>query len=452
MVYESGNFLPYDILNAPGATDFDVFWRDIIDRTCAIHTRLPAMFQPIVPSPTGIAGNPLGPLIADQWDRICQRPAPPEVPGSAYASGCENTVYRVEGEYTFFGEQKTFGQDFNGQVVGAFWQPIPEGQVAGINNIVVRFCGGQTSVFGAPDATSPPNFQRRRITIVPLTPEGGSCCPEIPPNPQFNVLPDSFIIPIGGNDVEVPIQWPGVELDIDNNVIGFEPVIRTPLGEISFELGGLSWNPRVTISPDINIPIGRPNSGGGGATPSEVTTIVDNSAEQTVNQITQFISETVDLTPILEAINALAFEFDAAELLEIVRCYIERGLGEVETQVLASGSSGGTFDLPPNTLAVTFEATLPFTNQTRNQQGSGSAEQVWYWGWLAVGGEPGFNGGREPLFYENQVKNVPRGAANVTFNPVFQNTGRVTAIVQADACPTPEEFIVPVPQQPMAGE
>lgn len=446
MTIESGNFLPYESLRQPGGSDFDVFWQDVIDQTCAVHRLVPAMYRPIIPNLPSAPQGLLQPVIAGIWDDICQRPGPPPGPTPATALGCP-IDYQIQARWRRPDQSiGTFTTTRTG-VTAAYWAvPEPPPGFNGRGNLEVRFCGGSTvNLFVGDDGTS--IDERLEVTITPLGTEVAGCCSDPPfVPPQNNALPPEFTINLPGGPVTIPIQWPGVTLDPEGNIISFEPRITTPLGEVSFEGGGLSFNPRIPIAPEINIPIGRPSNGGGGASSSEVSSIVNNSATQTVNELTQVINESCDIAPVLEAISDLMFEIDVAEVLEIIKCYIESGQGEVQSQVLASGTPGGTWALPQGTFAVLMQLTRPESPQTRTQFGSGSAPAVRYWGWYAVSDLANADGQRRELNFEAHTAPVGRNGERVLVNPIWGNTATVTAFFRPEVCPMPEQFILPVPQ------
>lgn len=446
MTIESGNFLPYESLRQPGGSDFDVFWQDVIDQTCAVHRLVPAMYRPIIPNLPSAPQGLLQPVIAGIWDDICQRPGPPPGPTPATALGCP-IDYRIEARWRRPDQSiGTFSVTRTG-VTAAYWAvPEPPPNTNGRGNLEVRFCGGSTvNLFVGDDGAS--IDERLEVTITPLGTETGDCCSDPPfVPPQNNALPPEFTINLPGGPVTIPIQWPGVTLDPEGNIISFEPRITTPLGEVSFEGGGLSFNPRIPIAPEINIPIGRPSNGGGGATSSEVSSIVNNSATQTVNQLTQVINEAVDLTPILDAIASLTFQIDLASTLELIQCYASGGGGEVTPEELTGNTEGGRFDLPEGTFAVLVEATQPVSAATRSQTGSGSANGVFYWGWHSINYVGGADGVRKELQFLTQSIPCEQGAVSVTVNPVFGNTCSVTAFASGPPCEEPEQFIVPVTQ------
>ena len=436
------NYIPYGNLDT-SPNPIAAVGRGLRDSLCFLHNNIPYAYS--VPIP-----NPISDTIEDVWNGICDRPESPNTNRPATARGCQGTTYRVSATYTFFGEQKSFQQDFNGQVVNAYWRPIADTASLGINVVDVLFCDGGMSFFASADASSPDNYQRGQVSIAPLGTEGTVCCGNIPIPPIFNNLPPEITINLpGSGPVTFPVTFPGVTFDVNGDIIGFDPIIITPIGRFSFDLGGIQFSPRFNLNPNITIPIGG-GGGQGGASESQVQQIVDQSQNTIINNLTQEIQGIdVDLTPILQAISGLEFLIDLAQLLEIVACYIRNGQGEVEASVLAGATPGGRFELPDGTFAVLVEATQPISGFTRTQSGAGASSQVVYWGWFSLNWVEAADGVRTPLQYLDQSMGVEPDMVSITVSPTHNNTARVTAFRQTEPCPVPTTLPFPI-EQPSA--
>lgn len=433
------NFIPYSAVDAP-QQGIEFIAEGLQNALCFLQERIPYAHTP--PN-----NQPGGSTVSDFWNQRCGRSQTPTGQDPAIARGCNGTQYQVTANYTFFGQPEFAVEVYNAPVVNAYWRPIPSGQVAGINVVDVVFCDGTSTFFGTPNSTAPPNYVRNNIEIAPLGAEGSVCCDDIPIPPIFNDIPPEVTINLPDGPIQLPITLPELTLDTGGNIIGFAPVFVTPIGRFSFDLGGVTFSPQFALNPNIRIPIGGGGSSQGGATPSEVSTIVDNSATNTVNQLTQVIQQSeCDLTPVLQAIDSLDFQLDFAEALELIRCYIVGGGGTIQPQSLVSSSAGGTWTLPDTTFAVVFGLQTPPTQATPIQKGAGDAPDVFFWGSYSVNQTMDGQGDRLPLHFASQVVPVPPGSNSVTMLPVYQNTGSVIALQRLPACAQPEEFIIPIDQ------
>ena len=433
------NFIPYGNLDT-SPNPIAAVGRGLRDSLCALHSTVPYAYR--VPIP-----NPISDTIEDVWNDICDRPSAPPGNVPASAGGCP-IDYQVSASWLRPDGSTGNFTTTRSSVVAAFWQsPLPPPGVNGRGNLVVRFCGGsETVLFVGDDGFS---VERQlNVEITPLGQETEGCCGDPPFIPPTNpALPPVLDIDIGTGPITIPVQWPGAEFNFDGDLIGFDPIIITPIGRFNFDLGGLTFSPRFNLAPDVTIPIGGGDSGQGGATPSEVATIVDNSAINTVNQLTQVIQQSeCDLTPVLQAIDELDFQIDLAETLALVRCYILGGGGTIQSQSLVTNSAGGTWGLPEGTFAVLFELQTPPTQATPIQKAEAGAPDIFFWGSYSVNLTADGNGDRKPLHFANQVVPVEPGSNSVTMLPVYQNIASVAAIQRLPVCEQPQQFLVPVDQ------
>ena len=426
------NLIPYEGLDTNPNPIAQVA-RGLRDGLCGLHSTLPYGNAPF-----GI--GQLRREVEGFWNGVCQRPESPFAPVPAEARGCTGTTYLVTGTYRFFGEEKTFSNTFNGQVVSAAWRPIPSGTSLGINVIDVRFCDGGETFFGAPDASSPDNFQRGGIAIDVVGQEGTVCCGSITPPPTPNVLPPEITINLpGSGPIIIPVTWPEVNLDVGGNIIGFAPVIITPIGRFNFTLPGIEFNPRFNLNPDITIPIG--GGGDGGATEGEIQQIVNNQTTEIIQQLDVPIDDIIQLlNAIIDLINGLDFQCDLQPVLDLINCYFLEESTESDVRVLQTNSDGRRVTLPPNTTSVLIELVQPAPTSIRVQSGSGIAENVFYWGWFSINYD--FNavdGVRQELHYATQSVRVEKNARSITVNPIRGARFNLAVFTRTFACSTTEE-------------
>ncbi len=114
-------------------------------------------------------------------------------------------------------------------------------------------------------------------------------------------------------------------------------------------------------------------------------------------------------------------EVDLTEVIELIRrCCCGEGKTK-ESYTIATNTNGGVFPLDAKTFAVVVSVTPPFTPATPTQAGSGSAPDVYHWGWWSIGYGDTSPGVRIPLQHSVQSLQVGEGAVSVAVSPHYQN-------------------------------
>ena len=433
------NFIPYEDL--PTSTNpIAQIGRGLLQAQCALHNNIPWAYSLPIP-------NPINNAVEDFWNGVCERPESPDNARPAFANGCPIDYSINWSVFSQPQDQQVSGSIIRQGVTAAWWAPGVTPPQNGSGTIIVQFCNGATQAVGTGQdgfGALPP----RTLNITPVGTEQLPCsCAPVPPPPITAELPPDVTINLpGSGPITFPISFPGVTLDVNGDIIGFDPIIITPIGRFSFDLGGLSFAPRFNLNPNITVPIGG-GAGQGGASSGEVQQIVDQSQQTIINDLTQEIQAAeCDLSPILDAINALEFQVDVEEAVSLIRCYLEGGQGEVATEVIAASTEGGRFPLPVGTFAVLVEVIPPVRSFSRTQEGGGDSSTVVFWGWHSLNYVDGADGVRLPLNYLQQSIGVPRDAVSITVSAHQLNRARVTAFSRPEVCPTPVSLPLPVEQ------
>lgn len=427
MTFQADNTILYEDL--PTTTNpIGQFANGLRGALCAIHNNVPYAYS--IPFE-----NPLNDTVEDFWNGVCDRPSSPDGLRPGFGGGCP-IDYNVSA--TAFneidGEDQTESWVVQG-VQSAYWNPAASPPQPGANNIIIAICGAGTTLRSLSFAGNALGA-RKRITVSPLGTETANCCgfpPTVPPTP--NVLPPEVTINLPDiGPVTIPVQFPEVNVDLGGNIIGFAPVIITPIGQFVFNAGGVSFNPRININPDITIPIGGSGTGGG-VTAEEVQAITNNQTQVLSSDLADLLAQILGvLATIIDLIEALNFQCDLQPVLDLINCYfLELSFVEADVSIV-SNSPGGTFNLPDNTDSVVMELVFPPTPQTRVQSGSGTAAQVFYWGWYSLNAQATSDGDRRELYYRNHSTFVPSGTPSITVNPIRGNRFNLVARTKTFTC------------------
>jgi hypothetical protein len=377
-------------------------------------------------------------------DFLCAEPLPPEPQdnGLTFADGCRE-FYRVTLDYTETPgniQRSTFIDAFS--VVNAYTSIDDGVYFLNITNTINGTTANLISVITNGDRIT------NNITITKLSGDPIGTCDDFQRPDPVIIFPPIVIVPTPNQTYEVPIEVTTFEFEGDTYI---QPSFFTPISPIFFNFDGVNLNP--TFAPDINF---NPEFGGNGDNgdnpPSlpDIENVVNQGNQTVINQLTQTIENNqCDLTPVLNRIDGLSFQFDAAEILDIIRCYTEDELGDLEFSIATNADDGGIFPIPDNAVVAVIELVGLPTPQTRIQSGSGDAPNVVYWGWYAVDflGEGPIQ--RQELHYSTQAVSLSDRNESIIINPIRGNQFRLGFVVSTKAeCPTPEMLTIPITQSP----
>lgn len=423
--------------------------RDISALICRVRQDRPWLFQ--VANNSGGLGLGINPLVSNfMWSRICSLfpPNPNDAPCEQFFGGqCEDVQYTI----------KIF--DGNGQEVGTTAPPagVPVGPLTCINTrtgpanypldnppiptgYTVSGVGKNGPWSRSVDTKiATPRRDTRLFTYQIVPPPGVSdncgnapVTINVPPTPPSSSI--TFETTIFGQRRNVTVNLPTLETQ---NWPDFEwtPVIEFEGITVEFDTEGMNIDlpDNITLLPSnptnntVNQINNNLNNIGGTVNNINGTTQTisntTNNIEQTVNEISNTLQQEFN------ELNQ-QLELDIQEILDAIeRCCCKEGVTYAR-QVVAASTAGGRFPLPQKTVAVVFTLSLPFTQNTPIQEGSGGAERVYHWGSYSVGFDVDCEGDRIPLQWEKQAVYVHPRATNVTIWPTYQNIGSIEAIYE----------------------
>lgn len=399
------NFRSYDDLNdSPNRDPFSTLANGLRGLACQAFDTYRDLMLPPPDVASGLFRRAAEPF----WDSVLCPPPPGNYPLS-YAPGCNvqyqavrvGNVLRPNGT-VFSGANQTI--NIGTQVVRLTYR-VDGRQFA---YVITRTSGAVDEIVQNPSTF--PTGGTWDITSLAIARADGlpvnTAC-DVPPvvNPEI-LFPPIINIDIGG-DV-FPVEISPVTYNVDGDTY-FSPSFNTSLGPVQFDLGGVNFGP--FFLPSLNIGGG----GQGGATPAEITQIVNNENN---SQTTQIAQET---------------KIELARLAEYISCLIERPNEQISTDTIASNQEGGIYSLPPGCFAVVIQRTGAIGIGTRIQSGSGTAPNVEYWGWYAIG-RTGNYGVRENLSYQDTIVFVPERANEIIINPTFKNRFTAIALISSNSC------------------
>jgi len=253
-------------------------------------------------------------------------------------------------------------------------------------------------------------------------------CGSVPPVQQLPVLPPPNQItinaPIFNQQRDITITLP--EYDVTNwpnyewsPVIEFDGIRAEFTTEgITLDLpDGVVFNPPVNINPVI-----------------ENINNTTNNVDTNVNDIE---NATENITNIVENIQTIlnnGTEVNLEPVLEAIRCYCGEESVTYGTQQIVTGSPGGVFNLPENTIAVLISGSNFDPNFIRTQDGGGNSPTVFYWGWASINYAGASGGERIPLQFESQSLACAENATSVLVSPTYNSSCSVIAITKELNC------------------
>lgn len=276
------------------------------------------------------------------------------------------------------------------------------------------------------DAIATPVISNPRFTISPVDncPPNTSI-PPLPVNPPPISLP--ITVRIGQEERTRIVNLPG--LDVSNwPQFTFSPTIEIDGITFSFDVGGVnisyeggSTTPPAPTPPDIE---------------QEIEQVIEtiNNVDNTVNNIENEIENVTNTVNNINTTINNELIADLTEILNAIKCCCCEENVTYETQTIEANSPGGVFDIPSNTVAVIISGGNFDLNLIRTQAGSGSAPNVFYWGWASVNYGSANGGERIPLQFENQSLAVAEGATSVQVSPTFGATCSISVVVKEKNC------------------
>lgn len=357
------------------------------------------------------------------WDRLCAtQPVPPESSGDlAFRGGQCAIEYYVQGVLlrTDLSGPQEFGHFLPGPIQRIFWTVVDAPDIAGkryyINTVdATGFL--RSTLVGAEQFGATPVYDRY-IKIFPPTDNCGDrpIVPDLPAVPP----PTSFIV----NNININGQVGDVEVSLpDLNVndwpdFEFSPTIDVGGIRATFELGGIN----VTLPGGASI--------ADSDSPTNLQPVLDRIDESTLAVRTDISEVITDIEEVSELINE---RFD--DLESLIRCCCCEESVTYEISALSTNSSGGRYELPPNTVAVRIIGSDIDVERIRVQPGSGTSPSVYFWGWYSIAYGDGDGGDRIPLsFVQTAVVAFP-GARYIAVCPYFGAKCTVIAIVKNKNC------------------
>lgn len=246
-----------------------------------------------------------------------------------------------------------------------------------------------------------------------------NCDAPPPPPPPPVPPPNEYEIPITINNILNRYQIGLPEFDVgDWPDFTFRPVIDLGGVRAEFSLGGINF-------PDINFP------------EWPETPLVEVNLTPTLNAI-------ADLDVVLQAgLGNISIQVegirgggdvDLTELENLIRCCAcEEGV-TYESATVSISTGGGSFPLPSNCVAVVVIAALPLTEKTPTISRSGTEDDRYLWGTVAISYALGSAGVVERLSYQSQSIPVAENAQIVTVTPHYGNTCSIIAVIKSRNC------------------
>lgn len=371
------------------------------------------------------------------WDRTCQEqpvPANSRLGGGQVGGQCPGVLYTVTASVNNAGIglppnniQSISLTNCLGPIkdIWISTRPGGNGRQFVLNVLDADDTVPREAVIGS-DAVGNPQITNPRYTISPVD----ACGPRtgLPPLP-VTPPPVSFPITVQlGDEVRTrTVNLP--TLDVSNwPQFTFSPTIQIDGVTFEFDFGG------VTISFEGG------SSTPPGPTPTNISEDIENISNQittvnnTVNQIDNSVNNVentvTNITEILQGDEIV----DLTQILNAIKCYCGEENATYQSAPIVTGTSGGVFTLPANTVAIVVTGNPSSNLRVRSQAGGGSSPDVYWWGHIAVayGGADG--GTRVPLQFESQSIRCDDGASHIVVSPYYELTCSVTAIVKELNC------------------
>lgn len=250
-------------------------------------------------------------------------------------------------------------------------------------------------------------------------------CGNVPP--QFDIppqpFPSAYIIPVvlSGQERPVTITLPGLD-QTNFPLIRFEPTFNIDGVPVRATPEGIEidW-------PD-SYPMSRPVEPGREFEIRLEPTF--NNTLTTVNNTNQLIADLSELTELVDTRTQTI-------LNELEECCSKEY--EYILQPIVANTAGGTYTLPPDTIAVRVEMVGEPTGKTGGMRGPGTSPDVWFWGWGCFGYLGAAPSVREPLHFLDQTFRAQEDAVTFTVGPTYLNRAKLTAILKVRIEPEVEE-------------
>lgn len=385
---------------------------------CQFRQNNPFLFDPIS---TTFPSTPLAAFNRGFWNEVCSLdPIPGAYPQNVSGGQC-NVQYRWFVDFSSPSVEGTRSDPFNATYLGAIRNPrLIFTRINNDRQVRMDFqfqtVTGTTHTFFVVngDLDKMPFARAVRFVRVDGQPDNCGTIPVTrnvvrPINNTFNTT-----VNIDGTDITFPVTLGDIQIS-NNDVISFNPTLQTSLGDFSIELGGIN----IELVPDVVI---NPSTGGSSTDLQPVLNRIDESTLQLSTEISEVITEISDLGTLITG------EF--ADLENLIRCCCCDENVTFQSQIIVSDTFGGTFELPDKTVALSIVVSGDITPGTKKQFGSGTAPNVFYWGWYAIGSDANNPGDRRELHYSNQAVFVPEFAKSITVNPIYNNRCTVIAVIR----------------------
>lgn len=420
--------------NAPGVE----LARAATRALCLIRQNIPYAFDVAATASPGFT-----PAIASYgltrafWEAQCREtpiPASNRVTGGLIGGQCPGVSYTVTGiiNNTQLGLPPNNTQQFSiTNCTGPLrdvWitvQPGGNGRQYVLNVLDVDDVTPRTQTLGS-DNIANPTITNPRFTISPVD----NCPPQTqPPTLPVTPPPTSFpvTVNIGSEQRSFTVNLP--EFDISNwPQFTFSPTINIGGVTFSFDIGGvnISFEGGTALPPAQTPP----------AIEQEFESVNNtiNNVNNTVNNIENEIENVTNTVNNIENIINNEVIADLTEILNAIKCCCCEENATIEPTTIATGTSGGVFSLPENTIYVVIEGTGFNPNFLRSMEGGGSSSKVWFWGWYAVGYGGSDGGERINLQYESHAIPVSEGASTINVSCYTGTTATITAFTKELNC------------------
>jgi|SRR5687768_4330727 len=400
--------------------------RAVTSLGCRVRQAYPGIFDVYQNT---VGSNPILPVPALNryfWDRICRDdplPNPQDVSSPFYGGQCP-ILYTVIGSLVrtdLQNPQEAF-IDVQGPISQLYIRRFLNTNTNEITySLNVRGASGTLQVVGIGShsrTTNPVLDQYVRVrTFFPTDQDNCGNRPFTPTLPA--TPPTTFNLPvnIGGSNRTVQVSLPGLDT---GNWPSFEwtPSISFDGITVDFGVDGI----------DINFPDGvlPPRNTGGGGDNTQVLNEINN-VQNTVNNLQTTVNNQLEIIQGDQQV-------DLTEILELIKCCSCENDVTYTEQTIASGTTGGVFELPDHTIAVVVSGSPSGNFSVRKQGGGGNSPDVFYWGHIAVCYGPSDGGTRIPLQFESQSIAVESDGAKILVSPYYELTANVTAIVKEKNC------------------
>lgn len=418
--------------------------RDIAALFCRIRQDRPWMYD--VLTRTGAAPPTVNPLVSRfAWDRICSLYPPPAPTGGTtpfFGGQCPGVDYGVRiidpdrgvvvnntGTGSIRGPITSISVTTGPPNFVLDTPPIPTGyQVSGVSALGAFSRGIDTKVSTPRRDTRRFYFEIFRIDGLPDSCGNATYQTVYPPSPPANNI--TINGPIFGQQRAINISFPEYNT---TNWPNFEwrPVIQfdgiraeaTTEGILIDMPDSIVFNPPPVTAEDIEQITNNTNTTN--TTVNDIVNTID-----TINNITTNIDNIVqNIQQILEG-----FEIDIEPILDAIRCYCGEENVTYEVQPVVTGTQGGVFSLPSNTVAVIVSGSGFDGNFLRSMEGAGSSPKVWFWGWYSACYGNSIGGERINLQYSTHSFPVAEGVSAVNLSCYTGTTANVVALTKELNC------------------